>query len=180
MRRPALLIAALVAMAIAAGVIFTVFHISQNAAEVQSPPEQNLAVTIGDQTFTLVNGTASKPAAPGSAGVETVRVVGEGVSGDVNGDGKPEAALLLADDPGGSGTFYYAVLAVNDGNSWHATNTLPLGDRIAPQGIEYSGGQFVYRFMERKPDEPMAAAPSVLNTVPIRFDAATGRISAWG
>ncbi len=180
MKRPALLIAALAAVAIAAGVIFAVLRVSQDAAEVQSPPAQNLAVTIGDQTFTLVNGTASRPAAPGSAGVETVRVVGEAINGDVDGDGKPEAALLLADDPGGSGTFYYAVLAVNDGNAWRATNTLPLGDRITPQGIEYSGGQFVYRFMERKPDEPTAAEPSVLNTVPIRFDAATGRISAWG
>ena len=180
MRRPALLIAALAAVALAAGVVFTIVRISRDAAEVQSPPAQNLAVTIGDQTFNLVDGAASKPAAPGSVGVETVRVVGEGVSGDIDGDGKPEAALLLADDPGGSGTFYYAVLAVNDGKSWHATNTLPLGDRIAPQGIEYAGGQFVYRFMERKPGEPMAAEPSVLNTVPIRYDAGTGRISAWG
>ena len=98
----------------------------------------------------------------------------------MSGDGKPDTALLIADDPGGSGTFYYAVLAVDQGGSWRATNALPLGDRIKPQNIQYADGQFVYRFLERKPDEPMSATPTVENTVPVRLDAASGKISAWG
>ena len=87
---------------------------------------------------------------------------------------------VLADDPGGSGTFYYAVLAIDDGGAWRATNALPLGDRIQPEKIQFTDGRFVYHFLERKPDEPMAAAPTVENSVPVRLDPATGRISAWG
>jgi len=176
MRKPVLVVAALIAAAVALGVAFAV--IRRGDVQTQPPPAKNLIVTIGEQSFTLVDGIAEKEIAPGST--ETVRVVGEGVSGDIDGDGKPEAALLLADDPGGSGTFYYAVLAVNEGKSWRATNTLPLGDRIKPEGIDFTNGQFVYRFLERNPDEPMSAPPTVENAVPVRLDAETGRISAWG
>lgn len=176
MKKPVLIVAALIVAASALGVIFAV--IRRGDVQAQPLPAKNLAVTIGDQSFNLVDGVAEKEIAPGSK--ETVRVVGEGVSGDVDGDGKPEVALLLADDPGGSGTFYYAVLAISEGKSWRATNALPLGDRIKPEGIDFSNGQFVYRFLERNPDEPMAATPTVENAVPVRLDAESGRISAWG
>lgn len=177
MKKPGLIVAALVVVAAALGVLFSVLRIGHSGSAPKSATD-HLAVTIGEQSFTLVNGVAEKETAPGSK--ETVRVVGEPVVGDVTGDGKPDTALLLADDPGGSGTFYYAVLAIDDGGSWRATNALPLGDRIKPENIEYEDGQFVYRFLERKPDEPMAATPTVQNTVPVRLDAASGRISAWG
>ena len=178
MKKPALVVAALVVVAVALGVLFGVLRAGHGGQEGRGCATDNLVVTIGEQSFTLVNGAAEKEIAPGST--ETVRVVGEPVSGDVTGDGTADAALLLADDPGGSGTFYYAVLAVNDGGSWRATNALPLGDRIKPENIQYSDGQFVYRFLERKPDEPMSAQPSVESTVPVRLDAASGQISAWG
>ena len=177
MKKPGLIVAALVLAAAAAGILFTVFRGGHSGP----PPESatnGLTVTIGEQNFTLVNGTATKEIAPGST--ETVRVIGEPVTGDASGDGRPDTALLLADDPGGSGTFYYAVLAIDDGGSWRATNALPLGDRIKPEKVQYADGQFVYHFLERKPDEPMAAEPTEENSVPVRLDPATGRISAWG
>lgn len=176
MKKPTLIIAALIGAAVAIGIVSAL--VRSGGQSTGQGPADNLAVAIGDQSFTLVNGVAEKEIAPGSR--ETVRVVGEPVRGDVTGDGKADAALLLAVDPGGSGTFYYAALAINDGGAWRATNVLPLGDRIKPEKIQYADGQFVYRFLERKRDEPMAATPTVENTVPIRLDAATGRISAWG
>ncbi|WP_313674496.1 hypothetical protein [Mycolicibacterium sp.] len=138
---------------------------------------KNLSVTIGTETFDLRDGVAGKPAAPGSATVNTVRIVGEPVTGDADGDGAPDAALLLQNDPGGSGTFYYAVLAVNHDGTYRATNALPLGDRISPEGIDFTDGSFVYRVLERKADEPMMAAPSVEKRVPINLDPASDRIS---
>ena len=177
MKKPALIVGALIVVAVAAGVLFTMIR-GGHTGPASRPATENLAVTIGDQSFTLINGVAEKEIAPGSK--ETVRVVGEPVTGDASGDGKPDTALLLVDDAGGSGTFYYAVLAIDDGGSWRATNALPLGDRIKPENIRFDDGQFVYRFLERKPDDPMSAPPTVENTVPVRLDPATGRISAWG
>lgn len=153
---------------------------SERHAAAPPSPVDNLIVTINDEPFTLTNGFAEKPAGPGSAGTNTVRTVGPPVNGDITGDGKPDAALLLRNDPGGSGTFYYAVVAVNDGGSWWATNTLPLGDRIAPEEVTFDGGQFRYRFRERQPDEPAAAEPSVEKVVAVRFDPKSLTISDGG
>jgi len=139
---------------------------------------QNITITLGDETVALADGFAAKPAAPGSASQNTVRIVGEPVMGDAAGDGDRDAALLIANDPGGSGTFYYAVLAVDDGGSYRATNAVALGDRITPQGIEFSNGRFVYRFLERKPGEPLSADASVEKRVAIILDPASNRISA--
>lgn len=177
MRKSLLIAISVIVAALAVGVVTIVFRAGHTAKAPQSPAD-NLAVTIDNQTFTLVDGLAEQPAAPGSAAKNILRVVGEPVSGDVSADGKPHTALLLSNDPGGSGTFYYAVLAVDDGGTWKATNALPLGDRIKPEGIEFTGGRFVYRFLERTPGQPMADAPTVEKLVPIRFDPASGRISA--
>lgn len=150
-----------------------------NSGQLDLPPvTQKLAVSLGDQKFTLIDGVAEEPAAPGSGTGEIVRAVGDPlIGGDITGDDKPEAALLLTDDPGGSGTFYYAVLALSGTDSWRATNALPLGDRIEPQGIDFADGHFVYRFLERRPGEAMSEPPSVPRSVVIGFDKSTERIS---
>jgi hypothetical protein len=139
---------------------------------------KNITVTIDKQDFALKDGVAELPAAPGSATTNTLRVVGDPVSGDANGDGRPDAALLLANDPGGSGTFYYAVLAVDDDGSFHATNAVALGDRIKPESVTFSDGSFLYSILERKPGESMDADPRLPRTVSVRLDPASGRIDA--
>jgi hypothetical protein len=163
----------------AVAVLIFVMRSSLNHRAPQADPAgaENLTVSIDNQTFALRDGFAELPAAPGSATGNTLRVVGEPVTADVNADGKPDAALLLQNDPGGSGIFYYAVLAINDGAGYHASNVLPLGDRIKPQGIGVADGRFVYRFLDRTPEEPMAAEPTVEKKVVVEFDPATGRIS---
>jgi len=171
-----LLVAALAAVA----VLIFVMRSSLNHKGPQANPAsaENLTVTIDQEKFVMKDGVAERNAAPGSAAKNTLRVVGQPVTGDVNGDDKPDTALLLRNEPGGSGTFYYAVLAVNDGGSYRASNVLALGDRIVPKSIDFSDGRFVYRFLERKPGEPMAAEPTVEQKVYVQFDPATQRISA--
>ena len=138
---------------------------------------KNLAITIDHQTFTMSNGLAAREAAPGSATQNTVRIIGEPVWGDADRDGHLDAALLIENDPGGSGTFYYAVLAFNDSGRYRATNALLLGDRIAPQTVDFLDGRFVYNYAARGPGEPMTARPSVQKTLWIRFDKASRIIS---
>ena len=178
MKRP-VLAGLLIASAAALAVLFLVMRSAvQQSVETGTQALRNITVNLDGAPVTLQDGVATEPAALGSATQSTVRIVGEPVMGDATGDGKTDAALLIESDPGGSGTFYYAVLAVDTNGTYQATNAVALGDRIDPQDVEFTGGRFVYRFLERKPDEPMAAAPSVEKRVEITVDPASNRISA--
>ena len=179
MKKPMLI--GLIAAIASLGLLFAAIRAAQDGGrnhESQADAAvKNLTLTIDGQTFALSDGAAEVEAAPGSAAKNTVRIVGEPIAGDVNGDGKPDEAVLISNDPGGSGTFYYAVVAVADGGGYRATNTVLLGDRIEPRGIAFADGHFVYRFLERRPGQPMSDAPTVEKSVSIHFDPATGAIA---
>ncbi len=139
---------------------------------------RNMTYTINGETFTLVNSKAEKTYAPGSATKNRFSLFGNPVYGDLDGDGDTDAAVMLVNAPGGSGTFYYAMLVVNNGTSgYKATNAILLGDRIAPQTIEIHDGRALYNFAERRPNEPMTTQPSIGRSVWIHYDSQTGQIS---
>ena len=120
---------------------------------------------------------AAKKSAP-AKGAKSVKYVYTWGAGKADGDGSQDAALLVEHDPGGSGTFYYAVVAIDDAGSYRASNALSLGDRIEPHTVEFTDGRFVYSYAERKPGESMADRPSVERRVWITLDKTTGLISA--
>lgn len=134
---------------------------------------------IDGETYTLVNGTATKNIVPDSTSVNTLTTFGEPVSGDLDGDGDADAAVLLSLSTGGSGIFYYAVLVLNTNGEYKSTNTLFLGDRIAPQTVEIREGHAVYNYAERRADEPMTAQPSLAKTLWVQLDKATSEIGEW-
>jgi len=121
----------------------------------------NATYTIDGQPVTLVDGKSEVAAAPGSASKVTTMLFGQPVMGDLNGDGKTDAALMLVQDSGGSGTFYYVAAAMNMGSTAQGTNAILLGDRIAPQTIAIQNGEILANYADRKPGEPMTTAPSV-------------------
>ena len=186
LKKPLIVAGAILAVAIALVAIagFLRFNFTNGgdvlgASDPESPTNvKNLAVTIDGQAFAMLNGFAASEAAPDSATQNTVRIVGEPVWGDVDRDGHLDAALLIANDPGGSGTFYYAVLAVGDSGIYSPTNALLLGDRIVPQTVNFLDGRFVYNYQAREPDEPMTARPTVQSSLWIRFNTASHVISA--
>ena len=171
----------LVAAIAALGLLFAVIRSVQDEQRTAQPDPsamRNLTITIDGESFTLVDGVAENESAPGSAGKNIVRLVGDPVVADLTGDGTSDAALLIRHDPGGSGTFYYAVLAINDTGSYRVSNALPLGDRIVPQNVDVSDGRVVYRFLEHAPGQSMADAPTLERAVSVMFDPASGSISA--
>ena len=103
-------------------------------------------------------------------------IFGEPVLGDLNGDGLIDKAVWLTEEPGGSGTFFYAEFLMNTGSGYKTTNTVFLGDRIAPQTLEISNGQAVYNFAERKITDPMTAQPSVGKSVWVNYYKETDKI----
>lgn len=138
----------------------------------------NLVVTIGVRTFSMTDGLGTAQAVSGSATPDTIRVVGEPARGDVDRDGHPDAALFIENDLGGGDDFYYAVLAVDQSGTYHATNALLLGNGIEPLTVDFLDGRFVYNYSERRLGEPITASPSVQRSLWIRFDRAEGVISA--
>jgi hypothetical protein len=162
-----------------AGMFMFIRSGSHQAKNITIPNIKNMTYVVSGETFTLKDGKAEKEYVPGSASKNTLTMFGEPVYGDLNGDGKNDAAILLTNDTGGSGTFYYAVLAINNGTSYRATNAMLLGDRIAPQTVEIHDGRTVYNFAERKAGEPMTTQPSVGKSVWINYDKNTGEIGEW-
>jgi len=143
-----------------------------------SPEISDLTITIDTQEFGMSDGVAVLAPSQGSGTSNTLRLIGVPVMGDVGGDGNPDAALLVQHDPGGSGTFYYAVVAINDGGSYRASNALLLGDRIEPRAVEFTDGRFVYTYAERKPGDSMSERGTVEKSVTVTIDHSTGAISA--
>ena len=127
-----------------------------------------VAQTPGDATymingtaFTLNGGQASVEAFPGAASKTVVEVFGDPVNGDLDVDGVPDAAVLLVETTGGSGTFYHVAVALNQNGNFVGTRSVFLGDRIAPRQLVIRHGILIVDYAERRPGESMATPPSL-------------------
>lgn len=116
---------------------------------------------IDGREVTLVSGVAEIEAAPDATTRTITRYFGNEAHGDVNGDGVEDVVFLLSQDFGGSGTFYYVVVALQVNGGYKGTNAVLLGDRVAPQTTEIHGSEIVVNYAQRAPGEPMTARPSI-------------------
>ncbi|MEI7777332.1 MAG: hypothetical protein WCI52_01885 [bacterium] len=155
-----------VALILVVGVLSVKKTPSQNKNHNQTPiafDGKNTSFEIDGSTVNLVNGVSEISVAPGSASKITTRYFGNEARGDLNGDGLDDVAFIVTQDGGGSGTFYYVVVALKNLDGYKNTNAFLIGDRIAPQTLEIntSAKELYVNFAERKPGEPMSVEPSV-------------------
>jgi hypothetical protein len=127
---------------------------------------RNATYMIEGQAVTLRDGVAETEAAPQSAAKVVTRVFGNELVTDLDGDGDEDVALVLTQSTGGSGTFYYAVAALQTPEGYVGSDGYLLGDRIAPQSTERSMNPqhvdvVVFNYAERAPGEAMTTPPSV-------------------
>lgn len=134
-----------------------IYHQKQGSAWT---PKDGTYVIEG-QPIPLVNGKAESEVSPGSAVRIITAYFGNEATGDLSGDGLEDTAFILTQNQGGSGTFYYVVVALKTDTVYQGTNAVLLGDRIAPQTTEIRDGRLIVNYAERKPGEPMTAQPSV-------------------
>lgn len=140
---------------------------------------KNMSYVVNGELFALKNGKAFNTIDSSSITTNALQVFGEPVYGDLNGDGIRDAAVMLVNTPGGSGTFYYAVLVLSKNDTYLATNALLLGDRIAPQTITIENGRALYNYAERKAGEPMTTQPSMGKSFYVQYDTTTNTIGEW-
>jgi hypothetical protein len=105
-----------------------------------------------------------------SASTVTTQYFGNEVVHDFDGDGRSDTAFLLTQNTGGSGTFFYLVVALNTANGYVGSNGFLLGDRIAPQTTEMNKNHIVVNYADRRPEESFATPPSIGKSIYLMFD----------
>ena len=141
--------------------------LTQNTLNTPGPFDPlNAAYRIEGETITLRNGSAETeevmPYGVGSGATTKTEtaIFGVPIRGDINGDGRADAAFFLVQDTGGTGRFYYAAAALDEKNGTTGTNAIFLGDRIAPQTIQIQNGLIIVNYADRAATESFAASPS--------------------
>jgi len=123
-----------------------------------------------DGTSPLTDGVYSEPAAPGSAAeIKVVLLPDTTAYGQLNGE--DVAAVVLATDSGGSGTFYYLhVMVSEDGQPAEVASTF-LGDRVQINSISIADNQIVLDMVQAGPDDPMCCpTQQVVKTYQLQGD----------
>lgn len=117
---------------------------------------------ILEQPVALVDGRyEGEPFVSGGASRPIVTLLPEPIAyGDLDGDGRPDAAVILVSDTGGSGAFVHlAVVRAGDGAPDNAA-TLLLGDRLQVRSLAVAGDRIVARLLSHAADDP-ACCPSL-------------------
>jgi hypothetical protein len=91
---------------------------------------------------------------------------------DLTGDDRLDAVVHLAVNTGGSGAFSYAALVVNADGAPRPVTAAPIGDRIILRSFTAArDGTLTARYLERRPDQPMVAKPTVAAARLFRWNA---------
>jgi len=153
-----------VALVVAAGCAPTGTAASGVGSSVSPPDPSNATFKIEGDTIALVNGRAEREAAPGSAIKVTTTLADPRVSGDVDGDGRPDTVVVLIYQPGGSGTFFYIAALLNATGGVTTTPAVLFGDRIKVTGVKLDGRTIVVAVLDRTAGQPFSESPSVAAT----------------
>lgn len=128
-----------------------------NDGEHASPLDASYVVD--SRSITLHAGIHAEPAAPGSAALNSTRVWGQPTVADLDRDGLDDAIVILVNEPGGSGTFYYVAAAYNDGSHFTGSTALLLGDRIDMRSVTVVDGIVIVSYSDHGRTQTMAGVP---------------------
>lgn len=105
-----------------------------------------------ERTVTLVNGSYSEGSGATAYSVQMLDVY---ALGDLNGDGKFDAAVILTENGGGSGVFESVVAVINLGGAPHQTGQVQLGDRVLVNSTDISSGVIHLNMIVQGPNDPL-------------------------
>ncbi|MCK5665394.1 MAG: hypothetical protein KAI17_18025 [Thiotrichaceae bacterium] len=126
----------------------------------------NNTYSIEKEKVVLHNGQA-RVTIPGSAAVILTRVIHKPVYADLDDDKTKEAVTILMQQTGGTGTFYYLVVA-DDGDK--IIESYFLGDRIKIVSVKVVDNIIIVEYFERERGQPMASKPTVKVSKKFKLD----------
>lgn len=103
----------------------------------------------------LTDGAYQEEIAPGAASKLTVNLLDQYATGDLNGDGVADAAVILAANMGGSGTFVNLAAVLNEGGKPKHVASTSLGDRVQIKSVSIKGGEIAVDMVKHGPNDPM-------------------------
>lgn len=121
----------------------------------------NASFSIEQRKIVLINGHAEQSAMSDPKSKIISQVWGSAEIADVNADGQQDAVLILTQNTGGSGTYYYLAVAIREGNNYQGTAVFLLGDRIQPQDIRIEDNRITVKFLDRLLSEPYSNLPTI-------------------
>ena len=111
---------------------------------------------IYNESVKLTNGQyEGEPIMEDGSSRPTVSLMPLSAYGDLNGDGVEDAAVLLSENSGGSGTFFYLAAVVNQEGEPVNSATTFLGDRVSPESIAILNGEIVIEMAAHAETDPM-------------------------
>jgi len=165
------IIIAIITIILIAGLGYWIYQSTLEESSTTIPEEGlvvdplNATYIIEGDEFTLVDGKAEKEIVSGAASKIRINVFdGWSTKGDVNDDDLEDTVVLLTYNAGGSGTFFYVVLAIQKKQGYEGTNAIFIGDRIAPQTTEIRSGEIIVNYADRYPWESFTDQTSVVKS----------------
>ncbi len=107
-------------------------HVDPTKTPISDPG--NATFDIDGRLVTLVDGISIETQDDSSSLVST-SLFEIGAEADVDRDGRADKVVLLTQNFGGSGTFYYVAVALHTPEGYVGSNSILLGDRIGPQSV---------------------------------------------
>lgn len=160
-----------------AAVLFGGFYLINNYIYNEKQADEGVSARYKDgryiisgQFVQLVDGVSKTPIEGAPGAFVTTQYFGNEVQGDFDADGDEDVAFIMTEDGGGSGTFFYLVGAIKEEGGYRGTHAVFIGDRIAPQTTEFRDGKVIVNYADRKPDDAMAAVPSVGKSLFLKYD----------
>lgn len=154
-------------------VVFAVYKDKSNKAKALVFDPKNASYSIDGATVILKNGVSEISAAPGSASKIVTKYLGSESRGDLDKDGREDAAFIITQDGSGSGTFYYIGALLNKDGGPVSPTLAFFGDRVKPESTKINDGVITITYLDRADNAPMSEAPSVLKNVSFALNTQT-------
>jgi hypothetical protein len=134
------------------------------ATNTTNPDPSNATFQFEDGPITLKKGTITTNITPSGELTEETDLTNSIAYGDLNGDGKTDAAFLLVQTTSGTGVFFNVAAYVSGLVAYSGTNAIFLGDRVTPKSISIANGVITVTYLDRTANEAMTDDPTLLVT----------------